>query len=734
MTWIIQISAWWLREILLHALFSILPLLFAFQIEWAELRLLWRRSNYMPQTAQFVSFFFAITMLCNIGMLGARRVGECPDLMAALSFSSVLTYGTLLLLPLVVFFFVEWFLARRNPRSAWTSWGVRFAVCLVIQLSPIASPFALLSYTLVGLYLRNNTFGIPHGKIFCIAHRLTQRTQLIAFDEMNYISEDERQCLPDTSFAGRKTAPDEAAYTVYDVTSHGILPNTAADLIAPLQQLIDTVGEAGGGIIYFPKGRYLFNRKGDNFLQINHSNVILEGELDSEGRPLATLVNCGKTSRGHKNPWISPFFITTGEALQPSNEFWGLQFRKRRDVVLRSNSLADPGSDGTILSPDVTTVVTASSTKGSTLLKVKDARSLSKYVLIGLYNTTPSGNLIRDILGVDELREEWTVARRAGEEEAPSYQWLVEVKRVIDDETIELVRPLLRDIDMAFEPVVCNVDLLENIVIRNLHIDSTWNGQFRHHGFPLYYNIKRTQEMDYGWNAINLKRCAHSEVKNVVITNFTNPLYVLDSRNVTVHGVEISGYDGHQGLKAYMHTCDCLFEDITFRAHFADMMGGEGTAYANLFRRISYLNPVFKPVEYDFHGFASESMSPPSDNMFTQIYGFRYFKSAGSITHLPSLARRNVWWNIKSEGEHPGDPLFYAMTYREKKGLTRIIFAVGYAVAMVQKSKNLSPSAFVKNVRWKLHNIDEVGFERSTHKDLFFPDNHVYGIRTTGRI
>ena len=51
--------------------------------------------------------------------------------------------------------------------------------------------------------------------------------------------------------------------------------------------------------------------------------------------------------------------ITTGEHLQPSNEFWGLQFRKKKEFFNRSNSLSDPGSDGTILTPELTTKVIA---------------------------------------------------------------------------------------------------------------------------------------------------------------------------------------------------------------------------------------------------------------------------------------------------------------------------------------------------------------------------------------
>ena len=53
-----------------------------------------------------------------------------------------------------------------------------------------------------------------------------------------------------------------------------------------------------------------------------------------------------------------------------------------------------------------------------------------------------------------------------------------------------------------------------------------WNGLFHHHGLSLYYSVAQAQEMDYGWNAINMKRVAHSTVEDVEIKDFTNPLYV----------------------------------------------------------------------------------------------------------------------------------------------------------------------------------------------------------------
>ena len=137
-------------------------------------------------------------------------------------------------------------------------------------------------------------------------------------------------------------------------------------------------------------------------------------ECDVDGHLLTELVNCGPTTQGKRNPWLSPFFITTGESLQPSNMFWGLQFRKPSGMRTESSSLSDPGSDGTILMPPYATKVTSDALSGTSMLSVEDSSMIGKYILLGMYNTTADGNLVKELLGVDELRPEWVTARRAG--------------------------------------------------------------------------------------------------------------------------------------------------------------------------------------------------------------------------------------------------------------------------------------------------------------------------------
>lgn len=694
------------------------------QLSFQEMRLLTGKYHYSIRYPNMITY---IAFILGCGLLYLDLVNT--DYLVCI-------YIYILILSLTVC--KEWIWAKINSKSISFTFIYHLffiGICASVFYSYHYS-FLFVSF-IIGAYYRNCPFGVIHGKKFFLSSYCLPVEQYGFYNVTDTVSSlSTLNFLPIFSYAGnRRFCRDQR--NVYDVTQYGILPNTREDLHDKVQILINNVGESGGGIIYFPRGKYYFNKDKSvsKYLQINYSNTILEGEVDLNGKPLAILVNCNNTLQGRENPWLSPFFIVTGERIQRSNIFWGLQFKKKKNIITRSGSLADPGSDGSILMPQFATNVIKESKLGEDILYVEDSSVLRnvKYIMLGLYNTSKDGNLIKDILGVEELRNEWGTARRAGDEEAPSFQWLVEIDHIIDSHAIQITQPLRRNCQMKYSPAIFVVEMLENIEIRNLKLESHWNGLFRHHGFPLYYSISQSQEMDYGWNAINMKRVAHGGISNVIIENFANPLYVMDSRNITVEDVILQGYDGHQGIKIYEHACDNLFKNITFYNHYADMLGGEGNAYGNVFTNIKYLNPNFKPVDFDFHGFSEGPMSPPAYNLFEKFYGFRYIKSAGALYNQPACAQYNVWWNIQSAGERIGAPLFISLPYCPKKGIFKKISALRHGFVKVMQEKQLSIEFVKKNYRSRLEEMDRVDIQLNEHYKLY-PNNFLYGYRTMATV
>ncbi|MDO4801027.1 MAG: hypothetical protein Q4A15_02560 [Prevotellaceae bacterium] len=574
----------------------------------------------------------------------------------------------------------EFILAKLSPSNPMVSIGTRFMLAIGLAwLMTLLECKSLTSFVLAGIYIRNCPFGVVHGKNCFLAHHLLSS-----------------KCNP------------------FDFTQGKIQK-------LDVQALIAHAVEKGEYLVRLPKGRFIV----DGCIEINYSGITLEGEIDSSGNLLTELICNKPTLSGERNPWLSPFFISTGEQLQPSNMFWGIDFKKKIDKIIQTSSMSDPGSDGKILTPEYATRITECLRKGETILHVENTETIGKHILIGMYNTTADGNLIKNILGVDKLDSNWIVAQRAGKECAPSFQWLVGVKQVIDSNTLELEQEAFQDIEMEYAPEIWNAEMLENITIRNLKINSRWNGLFHHHGFPLYYSVRQAQTMDYGWNAINMKRVANGRIENVKISNFTNPLYIMDSRNCVVSNIDICGYDGHQGLKYYSHACNNVFIDIRFHAHFADMLSGEGNAYTNSFNNISYQNSEFKPVDFDFHGFSEGPFSPPAYNIFNKVKNFRYIKGDGAMEYTPSCGQYNEWHGLIREGEKKGEDIFYSLTYRKKEGVERLVISVGYALSIMLKTHSHSITLFRTTLKSKLKAIDATGIKREDHYK-FFVNNKVY--------
>lgn len=706
-----------------YIVISVLLWLCAMQVSPADIRRIFGiiESKWLPSNTIAAVCMLVMTATVVADCLTAGCLPTLAAIVASLFISAV-----------IVFIMSK----MRLPNIATTA----TVIIVIIALAALTLRFTGLKigsvFCVFGFYYRNCPFGNIFGKAFLLLSNGSGQTWKDLSHEETAVDGKLISQMQDFSFAGCQH--DSTSRRVFIVTDHDIRPDTNDDILPRLQQLIDHVGTTGGGTVFFPKGKYLLNNSPHgtfNFIRINHSDITLEGETQPDGTPAAELINCRSTVDGKRNPWLSPFMITTGEQIQRSNMFWGVQFKKRKNVTTRSSSMTDPGSDGNILTPEYITDITTDAKKGASTLIVNDAARLRgvKYILLAMFNNA-NGDLIRDILDTQTLRPEWTTARRAGDECAPSFQYLMEISAVnVRDSSVTLAQPLRRDVSTKYAPAIYKAEMLEHVCVKCLVISSTWNGTFRHHGFPIYYSVAQSQEMDYGWNGINMKRVAHGRIENVVFRNLTNPLYITDSRNITVENVKIAGHDGHQGIKVYEHACDNLLKHIVFRCHYADMMGGEGNAYGNVFTDVRYENPYLKPADFDFHGFSEGPMSPPSYNLFEQIYGFAHIKGAGAIYNQPACARENVWWNIQTAGERKGDCLFVNACYVGKGKAARRLRAIGYAVSIAMREHSFDTTRLCKVYKAKMEEYNARHIEPESHSRLF-PQSMVIGITTANKV
>ena len=275
-----------------------------------------------------------------------------------------------------------------------------------------------------------------------------------------YLQNPQKSILTDFSYAGYQYGEKEipSLPIKVNVKDKGILPNTGADLTVSIQNLIDEVGKSGGGVIYFPKGKYCVNMDTTRiqFLKVDYDNVVLRGEGSTTD---GTVIFNGSTTIQEKvNPWISPALIRFGYKIQPTEKFWGVAPLKPVIKFVKSASAADPGSDGSIFEAPVLTSITKNSPKGDKKLYVTSTKNIKAgdVIVVAMYNTTPDGNLIKDILNYSDqdITLDLVSVKAAGTEGMASFQHLLEVEAVQGSNVIVLKQPLRRDIQLIYKPVI----------------------------------------------------------------------------------------------------------------------------------------------------------------------------------------------------------------------------------------------------------------------------------------
>ena len=79
-----------------------------------------------------------------------------------------------------------------------------------------------------------------------------------------------------------------------------------------------------------------------------------------------------------------------------------------------------------------------------------------------------------------------------------------------------------------------------------------------------------------------MHRVAHGWVRDVVMSNYVQNVHLVNSRNVSVQNVTMTGFDGHYGVKMY-HSSDNLVSDIDVQALYTHGPGLEGCSFGNVY-------------------------------------------------------------------------------------------------------------------------------------------------------
>lgn len=461
----------------------------------------------------------------------------------------------------------------------------------------------------------------------------------------NFIKNSSASILPNFAYAGYgwgKYEIDRTRSKTILVSDFGAIADDGQDDTQAIQDAIDAAGKIkGGAVVSFPAGTFHVNMDSSklDIIRINYSNIILRGA--GSGKNGTVIFSGSQTTQAEDNsPWLSPFVFHTGLNLFGTDRFFSVH---ELDTYAKLTKDAKKGDSRLVLE----------TTEG---LKFGD------YLMVSMRNTTDKGDLMNHMMHPLEYEEFQTSYSEAGINGDASFQYIVQLDRVIDEHTISIKQPLHNDILTQFRAKVSRVPMLAGIGIEGFHFECDYQGGYKHH---------LTREHDYGWGAICMHRVAHGWVSNVSMHNYVQNVHLVNSRNVTVNDITMTGLDGHYGVKMYSSS-DNLVENIDVKAKYTHGPGLEGCCFGNVYRNIQLKHP--SPV--DFHGISDVGFCPPMYNLYENMKNLTAAAGGGAPQNIPHAGEYNVFWNLEMSGIKHGNfehELFHSWIWRDTVRFAPII-------------------------------------------------------------
>lgn len=449
----------------------------------------------------------------------------------------------------------------------------------------------------------------------------------------DFVANGSKSILPDFSYAGYHYGEAEIPFVerpIFDVTTYGAIANDGIDDTRNIQKAVDEAGENGGGIVFFPPGTFHVNMdtRVTDIIRINASNIVMRGSGSGID---GTVIYSGSQTTQSESPWLSPFVFHTGIDLQSTDEFFELD---KQPVYSR-------------LVKDIK--------KGEKIIKLKQTKGLNAgdVLVVAMRNTTDDGDLINHLMEPLTFDHFMTSYLNAGKERRPSFQYFLEIDKVISETEVQLKQPLRRDIFIKYEAFVSKVPMLKEIGVENFRFECGYEGGYSHH---------LNREHDYGWGAVCLQRVSHGWIRNLHINNYVQTTHLVNSRNVTIQDLTLTGLDGHYGPKMY-HSSDNLVTNVDVHALYTHGPGLEGCCYGNVYKDIELAHP--SPV--DMHGMGGSDFSPPMYNLYENISNLTKLAGGGAPSNIPHAGEYNTMWGLEMTGfdDDGFNELFYSWIWRD---------------------------------------------------------------------
>ncbi|MNP95777.1 Pectate lyase superfamily protein [compost metagenome] len=437
------------------------------------------------------------------------------------------------------------------------------------------------------------TFGCTALLLFAASVAFAQKEAKIFTDYRT-----DKSVLPDFSYVGYHhgeiNLPNIKNYRVFNVTDFGAKPDdTISDKIA-IQKTINAANKQGGGIVFFPKGRFLVNESTDlpNSIISKGSNIIFRGSgSGTDGTELFM-----KNTLPAKKPtqmWTAPpLFIFTSSGIDK-----------------KIGTVATPAKIGSF----------------ELKLNTTDGLKEGDWIILNLLDNNKE--LIASELKNNQADPTWDNLVNKGIHVKVFYQ-IQKIKKDI----ITLTAPIPYNIDTKYTWEIYKFANSQEIGIEDIAFVGNWKEKFVHH---------RSWQDDSGYKMLNFSRTTNSWMKNCRFTDCTNAAAISQSANVSVIKCKITGNAGHQAINSNGSTNVLIAKCIDEASQWHSFGSSHGA-----------MNTVIWKCTYPSTTCFESHASQPRNTLLDGVEGgFMKTRGGGSIADMPNHMQGLVLWNFKQTND-----------------------------------------------------------------------------------
>lgn len=417
-----------------------------------------------------------------------------------------------------------------------------------------------------------------------------QKTAPLWKDFIKAKKEGKTPVLPDFSYAGyhfsEKEIPSVINKKYFRVTDFGAIPDDDKFDDGAIQKAINAAeANPGGGVVFFPAGKYLIapDTNSKATIRISKSNIVLKG----------TGCGAGGTEIYQANMRINGRQMM----FQPTN--------------VENKKL---------------TTVTKDATREGFWIEVADASKLKTGQDVAIRHR--SEEYTRWYFAPLELKQQWT--RLFGEKGGMQIFEIHTIKK-IEGNKVKFINPIHYDIKMVKSATwdLVTYNSLEECGVEDILFTSNWKT------YPEEFIHHKNEIHDYAYEAIGMEFVKNSWVRNCAFHDWNEGVFIRSGYQVTVLNTHFRGKKGHASVHARtgygVLVRNCSFNGAQHH--------GAGTGYSAVGTVITQCS-LDADQNFDIHS------GQPTATLYDNIEGGVFYNLGGPEPGHPHHGKYLVLWNF----------------------------------------------------------------------------------------